>query len=370
MKKLSELLSSCCVFLGSLLWVGVLVSNPLCPPVAGPYVLPLISKTFSHLAQIHGSLFTLACQSTSLLAAERLVTSSSASLKLLIRDCTKYRRPSRQSGPSWTRQCALMWPVSAFNAPADGWNLCVRMQRWWCSAACPRTIHSGCTERSLHAPRCFWASSEGPAPHLALARMWHTARPARSVLWSMSSARIAPPCFTHCRRVIHRTSPNQFDRHDLTVLSFKLPNTWHLCCARYLRITDEHLELLDSQRSEHFILRVWRELYLHEVQHPCSDRQPHELLRVRLFRSHSQLELHFELRSAECNAFCSAGAESRRYSLRSDCSQCEMLSRTGPWCRSADFYVREHVPNIVDGNWYAATLAVNFNSKPLSHSKV
>ena len=32
--------------------------------------------------------------------------------------------------------------------------------------------------------------------------------------------------------------------------------------------------------------------------------------------------------------------------------------------------IRENVPNIVDGNWYAATLAVNFNSKPLSHSQV
>ena len=28
-----------------------------------------------------------------------------------------------------------------------------------------------------------------------------------------------------CRRVIHRTSPIEFDRHDLTVLSFKLLNT-------------------------------------------------------------------------------------------------------------------------------------------------
>ena len=38
--------------------------------MAGPSILPLISKTFLHLAQIHGSLFVLVCQSTKLLAAE------------------------------------------------------------------------------------------------------------------------------------------------------------------------------------------------------------------------------------------------------------------------------------------------------------
>ena len=32
--------------------------------------------------------------------------------------------------------------------------------------------------------------------------------------------------------------------------------------------------------------------------------------------------------------------------------------------------IREHVPNIVDGNCYATTLVVDFNSKPLSHSLV
>ena len=62
----------------------------VCPPVAGPSVFPLISKTFLHLAQIHG----------------RLLTSSSASLKLLIRDCTQYRRPSRQS--DWTFMSSSM----------------------------------------------------------------------------------------------------------------------------------------------------------------------------------------------------------------------------------------------------------------------
>ena len=66
--------------------------------MAGSSVFPLISKTFLRLAQIHGKLFILACPSTKLLAA--LLTSSSASLKLLIRDCTKYRRLSRQS--DWT----------------------------------------------------------------------------------------------------------------------------------------------------------------------------------------------------------------------------------------------------------------------------
>ena len=38
--------------------------------MAGPSILPLTSKAFLHLAQIHGSLFILACQSTKLLAAE------------------------------------------------------------------------------------------------------------------------------------------------------------------------------------------------------------------------------------------------------------------------------------------------------------
>ena len=32
--------------------------------------------------------------------------------------------------------------------------------------------------------------------------------------------------------------------------------------------------------------------------------------------------------------------------------------------------VRRHVISIVDGNCYAATLVVDFNSKPLSHSQV
>ena len=38
--------------------------------MAGPSILPLISKTFLRLAQIHGSLFILTCQSTKLLATE------------------------------------------------------------------------------------------------------------------------------------------------------------------------------------------------------------------------------------------------------------------------------------------------------------
>ena len=53
-------------------------------------------------------------------------------------------------------------------------------------------------------------------------------------------------------------------------------------CARFLRITDGHYELLGSRRDEHFILHVRRELLLHEVQLPCSDRQPLELLRSSL----------------------------------------------------------------------------------------
>ena len=68
--------------------------------------------------------------------------------------------------------------------------------------------------------------------------------------------------------------------------------------ARFLRITDGHYELLGSRSDEHFILHVKRELLLHEVQLLCSDRQPLELFRVRLFGSHSKLELLFELRSS------------------------------------------------------------------------
>ena len=69
-------------------------------------------------------------------------------------------------------------------------------------------------------------------------------------------------------------------------------------CARFLRITDLHYELHGSRRDDDFILHVRRELLLHEVQLPCSDRQPLKLFRVRLFGSHSQLELLFELRSS------------------------------------------------------------------------
>ena len=83
-----------CVLCASLLLSDL---QGVCPLEAGSSVFPLISKTFSRLAQIHGSLFILACQSTKLLTGERLLTLSSASLKLLIRDCTQYRRPSRQS---------------------------------------------------------------------------------------------------------------------------------------------------------------------------------------------------------------------------------------------------------------------------------
>ena len=45
-----------------------------------------------------------------------------------------------------------------------------------------------------------------------------------------------------CRRVIHRTSPHEFDRHDLTVLSFKLLNENCTCmksniCVRTVSLT-------------------------------------------------------------------------------------------------------------------------------------
>ena len=236
---------------------------------------------------------------------------------------TIVRRPSRQSDWTFMSSSMRLDVTSVCLQRASGWNLCVRMQ-------------------SLHTPRCFELPLKDM--HLILhlrgcgiplVMLPQPCDPCR-LLGLLHPASHGSDSSWDCRRVIHRTSPNEFDRHDLTAPSSKLINTWHLCCARYLRITNEHLELLDSQRSEHFILRFWRKLYLHEVQHPCSDRLPHELLRVRLFGSRSQLELHFELRSAECNAFCSAGAGSRRCSLRSDCSHCEMLSRSGSWCRSAD----------------------------------
>ena len=56
-----------CVLCASLLLSDL---QGVCPLEAGSSVFPLISKTFSRLAQIHGSLFILACQSTKLLTAK------------------------------------------------------------------------------------------------------------------------------------------------------------------------------------------------------------------------------------------------------------------------------------------------------------
>ena len=86
-----------------------------------------------------------------------------------------------------------------------------------------------------------------------------------------------------CKRWSLHTCPPSF--------AGKLKTMRREVCARFLRITDEHCELLGSRRDEHFILHVRRELLLHEVQLPCSDRQP-----LKLFRS--SLELLFELRSS------------------------------------------------------------------------
>ena len=84
----------------------------------------------------------------------------------------------------------------------------------------------------------------------------------------------------------------------------KLKTIRRVVFARFLRITDEHYELLGKRRDEHFILHVRRELLLHEVQLPCSDCQPLKLFssassdRIRNLSSSSSCVLRWALSPA------------------------------------------------------------------------
>ena len=59
----------------------------------------------------------------------RLLTSSSPSLKLLIRDCTQYRGPSRQSDWTFMSSSMRLDVTRLCLQRASGSNLCVRVQR-------------------------------------------------------------------------------------------------------------------------------------------------------------------------------------------------------------------------------------------------
>ena len=74
--------------------------------MARPSVLPIVSKTFLRLAQIHSSLFILAC--------------------------TKYRRPSRQSD----------WTFMSSSMRLDVTRVCLQRASGWMKPLCSGAMSS------------------------------------------------------------------------------------------------------------------------------------------------------------------------------------------------------------------------------------
>ena len=214
------------------------------------------------------------------------------------------------------------------------------------------------------------APSEWHAPHLAHARMWHTARLAPSVLWSMSSARIAPPCFTRLR--FQQCWASSFSTRDICVARdfFASPtNTSSFWIHEEVNtsscVSDENCFCMK------FNTRV-RTVNLTSSSWSCT------LLVQSLLFSWCWLSVEGVLCSliafiAQCSRelapdvvlqiplLLSAVTELTLQALHMTFVGDSFLELNG---------IREHVISIVDGNWCVTTLAVDSNSKPQSHSQV